>query len=442
MAGVSYVRGPAIYATYVVNALAAAGGSVLLFDTVVSYGPLYRGEAAAVGLSVLPPAVGVTLWTFGLPPSTINLMPVLALPHVFLDAYAFLGSDMFEFDPATRRASERAAVDDVPTPVVIVDRESRVVTVNTAAEETFETTRRDALGVPLAELCGTDLDPVRPPETLGLRVAGRRRTFGVTSSKLRDTTDRHVGHTVVFQDLTDERRRRQRLGVLNRVLRHNLRNDLSVVRLSAEQVAAVGGEETESLADTIREQTDGLLALGEKARAAADALDDDGEPREIGVETVVRDAVERAQDRAATPETAERVVDVTVPETLRLVVDPRPLGLLVSNLVENALEHGDGRVRVTAAADGDDVRVTVHDDGPGIPDHERTAVAGESETPLEHGSGLGLWLVRWSTDVLGGTLSVDTTDGTTVTVQVPGRAGQTEGENGEVEREAGETADE
>ena len=39
----------------------------------------------------------------------------------------------------------------------------------------------------------------------------------------------------------------------------------------------------------------------------------------------------------------------------------------VGNLVANALEHGDGRVRLRARAHGDRVRIEVDDEGPGLP---------------------------------------------------------------------------
>jgi len=41
------------------------------------------------------------------------------------------------------------------------------------------------------------------------------------------------------------------------------------------------------------------------------------------------------------------------------------------------------------------------------------------ETDLNHGSGIGLWLVRWTATTLEGDLDFDTSDGTTVTVRLP-----------------------
>jgi signal transduction histidine kinase len=49
--------------------------------------------------------------------------------------------------------------------------------------------------------------------------------------------------------------------------------------------------------------------------------------------------------------------------------------------------------------------VSVADDGPGIPDHERAVLTDGEETALEHGSGLGLWLVHWVVERSGGRLS-------------------------------------
>jgi signal transduction histidine kinase len=373
-------------------------------------------------------------------------MPVLALPHVLLDGYAYLASDLFEFDPATRRASERAAVDELATPVVVVDRERRVVRLNETAVETLTDgheaaadgtgplrSASAALGEPLATL-GLGFDPAEPPETVELRVGGRRRTFGVTASPLTDTTDTQVGYTLVLQDITAERRRRQRLGVLNRVLRHNLRNDLSVVQLYAEQLVETGRGETPELAATIGAQADGLLELGEKARRAADALDTEGDRRSIPVAAIIGEAVDDGE--AVTDDGEERERDgvtVTVPAGLTARVDPAPLALAVSNLVENAREHGAPPIRVTAEGDGDEVVIRVRDEGAGVPDHELDMLRAETETALEHGSGLGLWLVRWGVDAVGGELTVDTTDGTTATLRVPGLVADTEREPDETD---------
>ena len=266
-------------------------GSVLLFDTVVSYGPLYRREAIAVGLSTIPPVVAVLLWLYGLGPvPEVNFATVMFLPHVALDAYAFAGSDMFEFHPATRRAGERAAIDDLGAPVVIVDEQERVVTLNTAAEEAFDVRKEGALTRPLAAVLGEgSVDPAAEEDTLRLQRGGRRQIFGVTSTPLSDADATHVGYTVVFQDVTAERRREQRLDVLNRVLRHNLRNDMTVVQGFTEAAAGrIDDPETRSMLDRATSKTTELVALGEFVERVERVLDSDPRSERVSSPTCSR----------------------------------------------------------------------------------------------------------------------------------------------------------
>jgi signal transduction histidine kinase len=66
------------------------------------------------------------------------------------------------------------------------------------------------------------------------------------------------------------------------------------------------------------------------------------------------------------------------------------------------------------------IDVEVRDNGPGIPEREIEPVLAGEETPLQHGSAIGLWMVRWAIDYLDGEIAFDTADdtgrGTTVRV--------------------------
>jgi K+-sensing histidine kinase KdpD len=97
---------------------------------------------------------------------------------------------------------------------------------------------------------------------------------------------------------------------------------------------------------------------------------------------------------------------------------------VLRELVENAVEHGPDetpRVAVWGGVEADEVVVHVADEGPGIHPQEIEAVRADVETPLHHGSGLGLWLVTWGVHQLGGEVSFDerATGGTVVTLRVP-----------------------
>jgi signal transduction histidine kinase len=108
------------------------------------------------------------------------------------------------------------------------------------------------------------------------------------------------------------------------------------------------------------------------------------------------------------------------------------LGLAVDNLLENAVVHTTSlspTVEVTVRRDEETgtVEVSVADDGPGIPRQEREVLVDGQETPLDHGSGIGLWLVNWIVSESMGTVSFGENDptGSVVTLRLP-LAGSTE----------------
>lgn len=71
---------------------------------------------------------------------------------------------------------------------------------------------------------------------------------------------------------------------------------------------------------------------------------------------------------------------------------------------------------IHAAVQDETVTVGVSDDGPGIPQQETDVIASGQETPLQHGSGLGLWLVDRVVSQSNGTLSFEVDGGTTALV--------------------------
>jgi len=417
-ATVLYDHSPWVVVQWAAMAVLTASGVVLLLDTVVSYGPLYRKQAAAIAVTPVPPALAHTVWVFGLAVPALNLTPVAFLPHVALDVYALFREDMFEFRPATRRTAERAAIDEVATPVVVLDTDGRVVTLNDAAAATFGVDRRAAQTRPLETLYDGDaVDPSAGEQDVTVVVDGRRRAFVARPAPLTDDTGEQVGHTVVLQDVTAERQRRQRLDVLNRVLRHNLRNDMTVVTAHADiLVDALDGDHADSAA-AIRAVAGDLADLGEKARRAADTVDGDPAEERVDVAAAARaaaDAVRSAHDGGVT---------VEVPEGLVAATDPDLLAAVLETLLENGLEHGGSAVtvRFEGVTDGA-ATLAVVDDGPGIPDHEAAVVASGEESALDHGSGLGLWVASWAVGSLGGRLSFETPPdaGTVARFTLPG----------------------
>ncbi|MBP1923587.1 PAS domain S-box-containing protein [Halorubrum alkaliphilum] len=465
---VSYALGPWAYFVVAVETVLVASAVFLLVDTLLSYGPLYRRESAAVALSSLPPGLALVAWTLELGPvPQLQLAPLMFVPHVLLDAYAFNRAEMFDRNPTTSRAAERTAIDDLTDPVVALALDERVVRLNPAAESLLgvdaATARDRPLDAFLDVTVAADDESADGTDELTVGTGGRRRTYAVATSPLTDPNGTHVGYTVVLSDVTERERRRQQLEVLNRILRHNLRNDAGVVAGYGELlVERLDDPELLRMADAIDRRAGALAALGEKA-GTVETLLSDADPEPVAVDELVQSVVADARERD--PDTTVELSIVGDEEatadagdtdwTAELRSDA--LRAVVENTVENALEHHDGEgteredggswvyvsLRWEGVDDGDagDAAVddagerfvfTVADDGPGIPDHEVNAIESGRETALEHGSGLGMWVVEWGADALGADVEYVDRDprGTLVTVRIPIEPGR-DGSGGE-----------
>jgi PAS domain S-box-containing protein len=202
--------------------------------------------------------------------------------------------------------------------------------------------------------------------------------------------------------------------VLNRVLRHNLRNDLAVIR-GYTQLMADELEETKSGEVALR-KIDRLIELGQKARKLEQVIGEtsDRHPTDIGdlIEYVV-ETVQQAHPAARISVDCEDDVSVAVLESFERAI---------MELVENAAKHGGAQPTVTVSVESrpDSLELYVADDGPGLSEQERAVLREGAETPLVHGSGLGLWLVHWIVDSHDGSVDATVTEqGTTMTVSIP-----------------------
>ncbi|GAA2144906.1 ATP-binding protein [Nocardioides koreensis] len=137
-------------------------------------------------------------------------------------------------------------------------------------------------------------------------------------------------------------------------------------------------------------------------------------PRPCDAATLVTRVVESV--RAST----SRVIDLDVATDLPEVsADPDKFTQVVTNVVENAVRHGDGTVRVAvegtglAEADGGrGVRLVVDDEGSGIPPELRRRVFTKFwKDGARGGSGLGLYIVNGLVRAHGGTVTIDQAPG-------------------------------
>lgn len=226
----------------------------------------------------------------------------------------------------------------------------------------------------------------------------------------------------VERDRTQLRQRTEQLEFLNRLLRHDIRNDVSVIKGYAELLAERDDEGTEH----ILERTEHIVELTELANEVTGAMEtDDSGAVDLGV--LLEEPL--GQARSSYPE-ATFEVEGSIPRGVRVVGSPI-LRSAFENLLRNAVHHSDKpvpTVRVSTSVDADSVTVRVADDGPGIAQSVREKLFQPGEKARDSsGMGLGLYLVETLVRAVDGEVTVSDNDpeGTVFEVRlrrVPGAA--------------------
>lgn len=209
------------------------------------------------------------------------------------------------------------------------------------------------------------------------------------------------------RDVTDRHRRERQLSVMDNLLRHNVRNDMSVILGNAELIEESVPEAADSAA-VIRRTGEDLLDSAEKQRQVIDALTGSSSVGPVDLVPVVAAAVETVRDRYPDAD-----ITLSAPATAPTCgVDE--LEAAVVELVENAVTHNQATqpaVEVTVSVEGA-VTLTVADDGVDIPSMEASVLTGNHEmNALYHSSGLGLWLIYWAVELSEGSIAVETREG-------------------------------
>ena len=316
---------------------------------------------------------------------------------------------------ARERMLLAAVAEGLTQGVIAVDGEHRIELLNDAA--------RKMLGVTSSPVGAPLIDFVRVPELFDLIDSDVAATAEVqlpnTPRALIRTARKWGGdgRVLLLEDVTAMRRLEtvRRDFVAN--VSHELRTPVAVIRANAETLIA-GAKDDPVIAGKL---IDGLHRNAERlARILADLLDlsrlDAGQYRLELTSVAVGPVIEQALG-AVEPQAAQRKVkvNVAIPGSTAVRADPKALDHILVNLIDNGVKYGrpDGNVWVEARPLGDDVRIEVRDDGPGIADKHRARVferfyrADPSRSREAGGTGLGLSIVKHLVESMGGEVGVE-----------------------------------
>ena len=280
------------------------------------------------------------------------------------------------------------------------------------------------------ERFSADVESGGPTRSIELRfkhASGSWRCLESVGTNLLD--DPVIGGIVVTsRDITERKSyekelemRNEQLLVLNRIVRHDIRNDMSVSLGWSEMLKEHLDEEGHEIVDRIRKHDQHVIDLTKTVRDFVETLEEDAEPtlEAVNVERVVEQVLE-----SWTTAYVDAELDAAeIPEA-----EVRANELLTSvfrNLLNNAVQHNDkqtARVSIDGVVRSETVVVRVTDNGPGIPDGQKDAVFGRTEAGLDDpAAGVGLYLVDTLVSQYDGSVSLkdNEPEGTVAVVELP-----------------------
>ncbi|HEY8339835.1 MAG TPA: PAS domain-containing sensor histidine kinase [Egibacteraceae bacterium] len=320
----------------------------------------------------------------------------------------------------------------LPDAVVVVGRDGRVRSANTLAARLLRRPVDELVGLPAGEvlrlsdpkgqdwwpwLGSSDADPrlhprVPPTDLLLSTHDGRSRPVSVTAARLADADGELAAIVVVMR--RGERRAYTDAAESDLVstVSHELRAPLTSVKGFTRTLIAKWDRFTDeqklTMLRTINEDADRVTRL------LGDLLDvsriDAGRLRLHRQMVDIGEILDRVVSRVEAGENAGRLTTTVDPDVPRLYADPDKVEQVLTNLIENACKYSDGPITVHVRVVADEARVTVADQGPGIPEEHRALVFARffrSPSERRHGTGLGLYITKGLVEAHGGRIWVD-----------------------------------
>ncbi|MEV7732662.1 MULTISPECIES: ATP-binding protein [unclassified Streptomyces] len=323
--------------------------------------------------------------------------------------------------------------DQLPDGLVVADEQGRVICFNAAAARITALPAEDALGqrlekaLPLEDLEGRRwwqlTDPYgglairrRQPERNLLLPGGREVLVSAQYVRTRPTGPVH--RVVVALRDTEARRRTERSHAeLIATVAHELRSPLTSVKGFTATLLAKWERFTDDQKRLMLETVDAdadrvtrlIAELLDISRIDSGRLEVRRQPVDIGA------AVGRhIQAYVAAGLAADRFLLRLEQPLPALWADPDKIDQVLSNLLENAVRHGEGTVTIDitpteSPREGEDTgtSVTVSDEGPGIPEESMNRVFTRFWRGSKRGgTGLGLYIVKGIVEAHGGTITV------------------------------------
>ena len=353
----------------------------------------------------------------------------------------------------------QAILDTARDAIICIDRKGEVTLFNRAAEAIFGYAADDVLGKNVRMLMPepytdehdsylANYHATHAPKAIGrIREVQARRKNGdvfpielsvsearvgdqvIYSAFIRDVSERRAmqGALIEARRLAEQRERLADIGAITARIVHDLGNPLAGLSMQAQLIHRRVTRNPDRPSQDLAGPAERIVVEVRRLDGLVKDFLDFARQQRLDVRTIALPPFLQKVIDLWQPVAAARDIALTLevaPELGELAADEDKLRRVLDNLVKNAVEaidHGPGRVALSARPSEDRVRITVEDDGPGIA--ESVEMFKLFETTKRNGSGLGLSISKQIVLAHGGNIGVErlAPHGTAFHVDLPTR---------------------
>lgn len=241
------------------------------------------------------------------------------------------------------------------------------------------------------------------------------------------TVERELAHMQTeLSQLLSQKSRLAALGLAVSKINHDLRNLLANTQLLSDRLTSSPDPTVQRFAPKLMASLDRAIAFCNDTLKYGRAAE--RPPRREPM--ALRELVEEVGEGLDLPREGGVGWEIQIPADLTVDADEEHLFRVLNNLVRNAVQALEAQtsdaprtVRIAASRSGTSVRITVSDNGPGVPPQARERLFQAFQTTARKGgTGLGLAIAHELIVAHGGTLELlETTPGATFEIVIPDR---------------------
>jgi len=192
------------------------------------------------------------------------------------------------------------------------------------------------------------------------------------------------------------------LAVVNRIVRHDIRNDMAVILGWLEQLESEVDGTSQEIFERLFRKSQSVVELTDNVRDYVEMIEGDTDAHLESI--LISDIIET--EVAAIEQGFDEVEIVVSDVPKEPVIANSMLASVFRNLFHNAIHHNDKsvpKITVTTENREDSFVIHVADNGPGIADDRKSEIFGKGQKGLESsGTGIGLYLIGELIEMFGG----------------------------------------